>query len=162
MASGNPEGRWELEYFSSVCTQQNQEYGVFSLVNECYQHCDVCFLWKGNPCWVISEAVMKLLLAQIIDAHWGSSSAGLWSALCVNFAVSWFCSDFAMSALINFRLDGLLSDSWRAVSGLCKLNLLYHRWGRVKWRRYRGISTQGQSCASLEEQETYLSLRKPR
>lgn len=31
---------------------------------------------------------MKLLLAQIIDAHLGSSGAGLRSVVCVDFAVS--------------------------------------------------------------------------
>lgn len=67
----------------------------FSLVNQCYQQCVICLLGKGKPCWVISGAVMKPLLARIIDAHLGSSSAGLQSA------------DFALSfeVLINFQLD---------------------------------------------------------
>lgn len=107
MAYENPEGEWELEYFSSICTHQEEEYGLFSLVNECYQHC-VCFLWRGKPSWVISEAVTKLACTNYWCLFRKQQCRSVVYSLC------WFCSEF-QGVLISFRLAGLLSDSWRAV-----------------------------------------------
>lgn len=62
------------------------------------------FFGGENPAGLY-QRLLRNLLAQITDAYLGSSSAGLWSTVCIDF-----CSEF-QGVLISFRLAGLLSDS---------------------------------------------------